>query len=53
MKRGEGLLLMELAEGWILHEVRRASGQPLDGCIATGNETMFVAATPDDQIRLK
>jgi hypothetical protein len=53
VKLREGLLLVELAEGWIFHEVRRASGKPLDGCIATGNQAMLIAATPDDQIRLK
>ena len=53
VKLSESLLLMELPEGWILHEVRRAGGQTLDGCIAPGDQPMLSAATAYGQVVLK
>ena len=37
VKLSESLLLMELPEVRVLHEVRRAGVQSLDGCIAPGD----------------
>jgi len=52
----EGLLLVKLPEGLIGNGIiLTGSGgwQLVSSYPATGNQTMFVAATPDDQIRLK
>ena len=53
VKLSESLLLMELPEVRVLHEVRRAGVQSLDGCIAPGNQPMLSAATAHHQIVLK
>ena len=53
VKRSEGLLLMELPEVRVLHEVRRAGVQSLEGCIAPGDQPMLSAATAHHQIVLK
>lgn len=52
----EGLLLVKLPEGLIGDGIiLMGSGgwQLVSGYPATGNKTMLIAATPDDQIRLK
>lgn len=52
----EGLFLVELPEGLIGSRIiLMASGcwQLVSSHPATGNKTMLVAATPDDQVRLK
>ena len=53
VKLSEGLLLMELPEGRVLHEVRRAGVQSLDGCVAPGDQPMLSAATAHHQVVLK
>jgi hypothetical protein len=52
----EGLLLVKLPEGLIGNGIilMGSSGwQLVSSNPATGNQTMFVAAAPDDQVRLK
>jgi hypothetical protein len=53
VKLSERLLLMELPEGRVVHEVRWAGGQPLDGYVAPGDQPMLSAATAHNQIVLK
>ena len=52
----EGLLLVKLTEGLIGNGIilMGSSGwQLVSSNPATGNKTMLIAATPDDQVRLK
>ena len=52
----ERLFLVKLPEGLIgngIILVASGCGQLVSGNPATGNQTMFVATTPDDQIRLE
>ena len=52
----EGLLLVKLPEGLIgngIILIGSSGWQLVSSNPAAGNQTMFVAATPDDQVRLK
>ena len=52
----KGLFLVKLPEGLIGHgvvQIRASYWQPVSSNPATGNQAMFVAATPDDQIGLE
>ena len=52
MKLSEGLLLMELPKGGIVHGVI-GDELGLNSDIATGNQPMLVAATANDQVALE
>ena len=53
MKLSEGLLLVELPKGGIVHGTIRAGWLLMNSDPATGNQPMLVAATANDQVALE